>query len=132
MLKRRSMFRGLVVPSACAAALMCPLLARAESTLHRVTGTVVVGNTCPGPQRPGQVCSAPLAGTEVRLIDAQDRVAARAGTDAEGQFVLTAPAGSYRLQAGGPGKLPHCPALPVVLPRDADRPLQLACDSGLR
>lgn len=97
-----------------------------------LVGTVVVAPTCAGPQLPGQACSAPLAGAEVRLTDAAGSVVAQAITDAAGRFVLSAPAGAYLLSAGGPGKIPSCPVLPVVLPQDVSQPLQLDCDSGIR
>ena len=97
-----------------------------------LVGTVVIGPTCAGPRLPGQACSAPFAGAEVRLTDAAGGMVAQATTDSAGRFVLAARAGTYLLHAGGPGKLPHCPVLPVVLPQGAGSPLQLDCDSGIR
>jgi hypothetical protein len=114
------------------AALMQPLAGCAEGATHRVTGAVYLGPACAGPQRPGDDCRAPMVDTEVRLVDADGRVAARGKTDAEGHFLLAAPAGSYQLTAAGPGKRPRCPVLALVLPRDADRPQLLECDSGRR
>ena len=112
-----------VVPDSCSIG---------DAQHYILLGVVVIGPTCGGPQLPDQTCSAPLAGAEVRLTDSEGRVVGQATTDAAGRFSLSAPAGTYFLNSGGPGKLPRCPMLPVVLPPDADRPVQVECDSGMR
>jgi hypothetical protein len=107
------------------------LAALGADTMPRLAGIVTVGPTCGGPQREGQQCSQPLVGVEVRLTDARNRIVASAVTDAAGRFVLSAPAGHFKLGAGK-GKLPACPVLDVELPLRPDRSMHLVCDSGMR
>lgn len=99
--------------------------------MPRVTGTVLVGPSCAGPQREGQQCTLPLVGVEVWLTDTHQRTVASAVTDAAGRFALTASAGRYTLSAGKT-KLPKCPVLEVELPLRPDTPLHVECDSGMR
>lgn len=99
--------------------------------MPQLAGRVTVGPNCGGPQREGQSCSVALSGAEVRLVDSDERTIASTITNADGLFVLSAPAGRFKLTVGK-SKLPKCPVLTVELPARSKTPLQIECDSGMR
>ncbi len=101
------------------------------ATPHVLSGQVTIGPVCAGPQREGVPCSAPLAATEVQLLDATGGIVARASTDAAGRFTVSAAAGPYRLHVKAI-KLIRCPQTDVLLPRADAAPLVIDCDSGMR
>jgi hypothetical protein len=117
-----------LVPAVC---LLVALGGCVAAPLHRLAGTVVVGPVCGGALREGPECVAPLGATELRLVDGAGQVAARAVTDATGHFVLSAPAGAYRLRVAAP-KVVQCPEMTVQLPMGDAPPLRVSCDSGMR
>lgn len=124
---------GLLVAGAAVSAAGCAPSVIATTT-HSVAGKVTVGPQCSGPQREGEgeSCEVAYAGTEVRLLDGQGRVLARAQTNASGSFVLAGSAGRHTVRVLAP-KVVRCPDQWVVLPQlVGDTPLRISCDSGRR
>lgn len=81
------------LPTATPTSLSSP--AAAKSGLKIV---VTVGPTCPGPQREGQVCTAPFEG-EFVVTRADGSEAARFKTDVDGRAQIDLPPGDYTLTA---------------------------------
>lgn len=80
-----------------------------------VVGQATQGPTCPGPQREGEDCAAPLEGAtiEVREGDENGPVVASVTTGSDGYYAFELSAGSYTLVAtrmDGDGSFPIPPA----------------------
>ena len=120
----------LVLPGAVLQAQLIDKPVDAES--YWVHGIVWISPTCAGAQKEGEPCRTPRADAKVQLEDENGRVAASSKTDTKGEFSLQAPAGNYRLQAIGLGKVMRCPHRPVTLPMSKPSPVNLECDSGMR
>ena len=77
--------------------------------------TATIGPTCPGPERPGQVCTQPYAG----LFSVMDNTGAevmRVTTDQNGQATIDLPPGEYTLTPKIEGRFPSgAPAAVTVL-----------------
>jgi hypothetical protein len=67
--------------------------------------TATVGPTCPGPQRPGQVCTQPYQGLFVVTNTAGSEVA-RVTTNQNGQALIDLPPGEYTITPKIEGRLP--------------------------
>lgn len=101
-----------------------------------VMGQVTQSPTCPGPQRPGQECSAPLEGARIRVEDDNGKVVGETTTGADGYYAFPLEPGSYTLIAEGfDNQLPSPPG-PITFTVGADdtgphwRPLRY--DTGIR
>ena len=100
---------------------------------HLVSGTVVVGPSCAGPQREGVDCQTPLTDMALRLISADGHVVATTRTGADGHFRVYVPAGTYELQLQTPYKFMRCPRTSLVVePGVAVPPMRIECDNGMR
>lgn len=67
------------------------------------------------------------------MVDKAGRVVIRRSTDATGRFAVSVAAGTYVLRTGADGaKLPQCPDIELTLPRQAQVPVLIQCDSGMR
>jgi hypothetical protein len=91
-----------------------------------------VGPTCPGPERPGQVCEAPYEG-EFSITTATGTAAARVvSTDKDGQVTVDLPPGQYTITPKIEGRLPSgAPVDVTVLPGQIVE-VNLELDSGMR
>ena len=118
------------------AGLSCTLLAigalAAGAAPTGVQGTVTLSPACGGAQREGTDCKAPFADVELRLIADSGAVAASTRTASTGHYLLSAPAGHYRLQVMTVIKLPRCPTPEVVVRPQTVSVVDIDCDSGMR
>jgi len=110
-----------------------PWEAVAQPVASGIEGQVVLGPTCPGPERPGQVCEQPYP-TTVAMFDAQNQPLTSVQTDAQGQFRVSLAPGIYTLrpQVTDSGRL--VVAKPAIVTVGAGKYVQieLRVDTGLR
>lgn len=97
-----------------------------------VVGEVTLSPTCPGPQKPGQVCEKPFAGAAVQILDGYRMVVGSAVTNADGFFVIGIQPGEYTAHIETAGRLPRCPDAPVSVPEQGRAFVQIDCDTGIR
>ena len=116
--------------------LTCALIATgaaaASSGSSGVQGTVTLSPTCGGPQREGVACSAPYADVELRLLASDGSAVASTRTATTGHYLMTAPAGRYRVQVMTPVKITRCPSPEVVVVARTTSVADIECDSGMR
>lgn len=98
-----------------------------------LTFTATLGPTCPGPQRVGQVCTAPYAG-EFIVTRMDGSEAARFNTDVDGRAVVDLPVGNYSVSiaAGGGRSLPRGGPVEVVVTAGQYVEVVLELDTGMR
>ena len=90
-----------------------------------------LGSTCPGPQRPGQVCAGPYAGEFIITTDMGAEVA-RATTDQEGRATVDLPPGRYTVTPNIQGRLPTGAPVDVTVPPGQVVDVNMELDSGMR
>jgi hypothetical protein len=96
----------------------------------KLSGTISVGPTCPGPQLDSAHCSQPLPAVRLRLLNTKEEPVAEAVSDGKGRFEFAAPPGHYSVDVLVAGKLPRCPRTTVTIP--SQTALLIDCDSGRR
>ncbi len=119
-------------PAAATLALAAAVSLPAPAVAHGVTGVVVLGPTCSGPDldRPG--CTQPWAQAPLLLHDGDgQRLVSRQASGADGRFRFELPAGRYRLSVLT-DKVTRCAVLSFELPASAAGELRLDCDTGRR
>lgn len=98
-----------------------------------VSGTVSMSPAHPGPQHAGEPDASPYQNAMVQLRDAQGRVVARATTNAQGQFTVALPAGTYAIRVDTQRTaLPRCETVEVTVHPDQIAHVAILCDSGMR
>ncbi len=93
--------------------------------------TATVGPTCPGPQRPGQVCTRPYQGEFVVTNNAGAEVA-RVTTDQNGKATIDLPPGDYTIAPEVAGKLPRSAPTTVTVPAGQYVEVNIELDTGIR
>lgn len=93
--------------------------------------TATVGPTCPGPERPGQVCTQPYEGWFV-ITDSTGAEAARTITNAEGQAVIDLPPGAYTITPKIEGRFPSGAPVNATVIAGQYVDVALELDSGIR
>ena len=96
-----------------------------------VFGKVTVSPTCPGPQRPGQICVGPLSETAIQILDENDQIVETAITDEKGLFAIRSEPGEYTIHIDTGGTFPVCPETPVTIPEGLVA-VMIRCDTGIR
>jgi hypothetical protein len=93
--------------------------------------TATIGPSCPGPERPGQVCTQPYAGEFVVTNNAAEEVA-RVTTNQDGQALVDLPPGEYTVTPKIEGRFPSGAPVnaSVVAGQYVDVTIEL--DSGIR
>jgi hypothetical protein len=93
--------------------------------------TATVGPTCPGPERPDQVCTQPYEGLFV-VTDGSGAEVARTTTDQTGQAMIDLPPGDYTVTPKIEGRFPS--GAPAVVSVSAGQyvEVQIELDSGMR
>jgi hypothetical protein len=87
--------------------------------------------TCPGPERPGQICTQPYQGLFIVTNNAGAE-AARATTDQDGKATIDLPPGNYTITPKVEGRFPSgAPAAVTVLSGQYVE-VSIELDSGLR
>jgi len=121
----RKAFAGLLLV-ACANAMAAPMATG-------ITGIVRISPAHPGPQRVGEPGHKPMAGAKVQVLDANQRVVARAVTDADGKFSVALGAGEYSVEVDtGGAALPRCGSADAEVRDGHVVQVELSCDSGMR
>ena len=93
--------------------------------------TATIGPTCPGPVRPGQVCTRPYEGLFV-VTDKAGAEVARAGTNQNGLVTIDLPPGDYIITPNIEGRFPlGAPATVTVTPGQFAE-VSIGLDSGIR
>jgi hypothetical protein len=96
-----------------------------------VTGTVTRSPTCGGPQRPGQDCTAPVAGAVVHGTGSGPPLSAT--TDADGRYRLTGHDTTLTLTVETTGDaMLRCPQVTVHLSVGRPAVQDIDCDTGIR
>ena len=93
--------------------------------------TATIGPTCPGPERPGEVCTKPYQGTFI-VTDKAGAEVAHATTDQTGQATINLPPGDYVINPKVEGKLPSAAATSVTVPSGQYVKLSISLDTGIR
>jgi hypothetical protein len=103
------------------------------STDSGVTGSVMIGPTCPVMQNPPQAGCEPKAyQAKLRIIGSDGTVAARFATNADGTFAIPMPPGVYRIENDASGAMPSLSPYQLVIPPHTIVPVTLSYDSGIR
>ena len=90
-----------------------------------------IGPTCPGPQRPGQVCEKPYQG-EFSITTNQNTAAIQVTTDQAGQVTVDLPPGQYTVTPKTEGRLPSGAPVDVTVPSGQIVEVSVELDSGMR
>ncbi len=93
--------------------------------------TAKIGPTCPGPERPGQVCTQPYQGLFVVTTAAGAEVA-RVTTDQNGQATIDLPPGDYIVTPKVEGKSPSGAPTNVTIVAGQYVEVNVELDSGMR
>ncbi len=91
------------------------------------------GPTCPRPERPGEVCTAPYQGTFVVLRRDSTEVT-RFTTGTDGRFTVDLPPGDYTitLNLATPSPFPRGESVNVTVTADAYTDVSMELDTGIR
>jgi hypothetical protein len=114
-------------PSASPTAVPTPQAA-ASSGLHIIAK---IGPTCPGPERPGQVCEGPYAG-EFVITTGNGAEAARVTTNKDGRATVDLPPGQYIVTPKMEGRLPIGSPVDITVPAGQYVDAKMELDSGMR
>jgi hypothetical protein len=90
-----------------------------------------VGPTCPGPQRPGQVCAGPYEG-EFSITTGNGTEAAHVTTDKDGQATVDLPPGQYTVTPKIEGRLPSGTPMDVTVLPGQIVEVSIELDTGIR
>ena len=93
--------------------------------------TATVGPTCPGPERPGQVCTQPYEGLFV-VTNSSGAETARATTDQAGQVLIDLPPGEYTVTPKIEGRFPSGAPVTVTVTDGQYADVNIELDSGMR
>lgn len=93
--------------------------------------TATIGPTCPGPERPGQVCTQPYEGLFVVTNSAGTEVA-RATTDQNGKATIDLPPGDYTITPRVEGRFPSGAPATVTVISGQYVEASIELDSGIR
>ncbi len=93
--------------------------------------TATVGPTCPGPQRPGQVCTRPYEGALV-VTDSHGKDIATVTTDQNGQAIIDLPPGAYTIAPKIEGRYPAGMPTAATVSAGEYAEVYLELDTGIR
>jgi hypothetical protein len=93
--------------------------------------TATMGPTCPGPERPGQVCTKPYEGLFV-VTDNSNAEVASATTDQNGQATIDLPPGVYTLTPKTEGRFPAGTPTTVTVLSGQYAEVNVELDTGIR
>jgi hypothetical protein len=99
----------------------------------KLTIIATIGPTCPGPERPGQICTKPYQG-EFVVLRPDGSEAARVSTGVDGRAVVSLPPGDYtvqvKLESGT--RLPRAGTAQVSVSAGQAAEVTIELDSGMR
>ena len=93
--------------------------------------TAKIGPTCPGPERPDQVCEGPYEG-EFVITTSDSAEATRVMTDQNGQVTVELPPGQYTVTPKIEGRFPSGAPVDVKVPIGQIVEVGIELDSGIR
>jgi hypothetical protein len=116
-----------------------PVVTRAPSPTAELIPTgssgirlaVTIGPTCPGSERPGQVCTQPYEGLFV-VTDPAGGEVARVTTDQNGQALIDLPPGEYMVTPKIEGRLPLGAPVSATVIDGQYVEVNIELDSGIR
>jgi len=121
-----------IVPEATQELPPSPLATPASSAASSgIRLTATTGPTCPGPQRPGQVCTKPYVGTFDVQTEA-GQVVTSVTTDAQGQATIELPPGKYTLTPTTKGPGMRSALVQVTVPPGQVVNVNAELDTGIR
>jgi len=94
-----------------------------------------IGPTCPGPQRPGQVCEGPYQGEFIITTSnttSNGTEAAHTTTSKDGQVTVDLPPGQYTVTPKTEGRLPSGSSVKVTIPPGQYVDVNVELDTGMR
>jgi hypothetical protein len=115
-----------VTPSPVVTPTVLPAMANAGIRI-----TARIGPTCPGPERPGQVCEKPYQG-EFSITTNQNTAAIQVTTDENGQVTVELPPGQYTVTPKIEGRFPSGAPVDVTVPIGQIVEVSVELDSGMR
>lgn len=93
--------------------------------------TAMMGPTCPGPERPGQVCTQPYEGVFV-VTDGSSVEVARVTSDQNGQATIDLPPGEYTIAPKIEGRFPAGAPTTVTVLSGQYVEVDVELDTGIR
>ena len=96
-----------------------------------IEGLVLLGPTCPGPQRQGQVCERPYEAS-ITVLDQRGREVTRLRTAADGNFRVSLAPGTYTLRPESPELLPRASEQQVTVEPGKLTRVEIRYDTGIR
>jgi len=96
-----------------------------------IEGLVLLGPTCPGPQRQGQSCERPYEAT-ITVLDQQGHEVTQVRTAVDGTFRLQLAPGTYTLRPRSPGLLPRASEQEVTVEPGRLTRVDIRYDTGIR
>lgn len=93
--------------------------------------TATIGPTCPGPERPGQVCTQPYQGQFV-VTGGNGAEVARVTTDENGQALIDLPPGEYTVTPQIEGRFPSGAPVSATVGAGQYVEVNVELDSGIR
>ena len=93
--------------------------------------TATIRPTCPGPERPGQICTQPYQGLFIVTNNAGAE-AARATTDQDGKATIDLPPGNYTITPKVEGRFPSGAPAAVTVLFGQYVEVSIELDSGIR
>jgi hypothetical protein len=90
-----------------------------------------VGPTCPGPERPGQVCEGPYEGV-FSITIGNGTEAAQVTTDKDGRATVDLPPGQYTVTPKIEGRFPSGAPVDVTVPPGQVVEVSIELDTGMR
>ena len=106
-----------------------------ETPASGIRGSVILGPTCPTGSSPGAndpvPCLTPYS-AQLVVLDAENDVAGRVTSDADGRFELELPPGEYVITPLGGDPYPIAQPISVTVPAGEFVEVQINFDTGIR
>jgi hypothetical protein len=100
-----------------------------------ISGTVVLGPTCPGGQDPGANDPVPCVtayAASLVVTDSESAVVARVSSGADGKFTVDLPPGEYVVTPASSDSYPSAQPVSVVVAAGQYAPVEINYDTGIR
>ena len=110
-----------------------PTAAATLSSRSGIRGTVTIGPTCPGPERPGEECTRPYVAT--LIVTRRDGTeVGRVTSGEDGRFSIELPPGEYTIvpQKDSQSLLPRAASIDVSVPANEFAEVDISFDTGIR
>lgn len=91
-----------------------------------------MGPTCPGPERPGEICTKPYKGSIRVLSQDKTKEITTFTTNSNGSFKVSLPSGNYYLVGGNSTGSPFIREMAVTVKANSYIKADLNFDTGIR